>query len=119
MKMSVNEIARQYIDLATLEGETKLNGDYRRGNQLSKKLNRLVKSFENDAEIAQEVISIALKSTSARAQALAGADALRPGVCVEEAETVLTRISKRNDIIGFGSSMTLKIWRGEIPGKTL
>jgi len=113
------KIIDDYIDYATIEGESKLNGDYKTGNIMAKKLNKLFNMLEKDNALAQEVIGTLLKCDSIRARSLSAVDALRLNIFVDDAVTTLQVISKRGDIIGFGCEMALKIWQGEVPGKTL
>ena len=119
MKKSSTEIANEYITIATLEGEAKLTGNYRYGNRLAKKLNKITAEISTDSVFAESVITEVLSSSSDRARALISTDALRLGLCTEKALTTLEEISHRPDIIGFGSKMSLMIWRGEVSGKTL
>ena len=45
---SPDAIAAKFVTLAEEEGECKLRGDYKRGNLLVKKINRLVSSIQNE-----------------------------------------------------------------------
>jgi len=118
-KIDSSILIKKYIEYATIEGETKLNGDYKKGNEMVKKLNKIFKIINENEDLAKEVISAVLYSNSIRAQGLAAVDALRLNIYVNDAINILEKISLREDIWGFGSEMALKIWRGEIPGKSL
>ena len=55
-KDSPDAIAAKFVTLAEEEGECKLRGDYKRGNLLVKKINRLVSSIQNEPEMASSVL---------------------------------------------------------------
>lgn len=118
-KLNTEALINEYISLATIEGEAKLNGDYKTGNSMVKKLNRIYEAIKGDMDVAQNVLGSVMKSNSTRARSLSAVDALRLNICVKEAIDVLEDEAKRDDILGFGCEMALKLWRGEIPGKTL
>jgi len=112
-------LIRSYVDYATIEGESKLNGDYKLGNRMVKKLNKIFNVLQSDDNLAHEVVAGIFASNSTRAKGLAAVDALRLNIYIDEAVDILENIAKQDDIIGFGSQMALRIWRGEFPGKTL
>ena len=118
-KIDKSNLIEKYIEYATIEGETKLSGDYKKGNEMVKKLNKIVETIQGDEQLAKDVLSAVLSSNSVRARGLAAVDALRLNIFVNEAVKTLEEISLREDIWGFGSKMALRIWRGEVPGKTL
>ena len=118
-KDSPDAIAANFVTLAEEEGECKLRGDYKRGNLLVKKINRLVSSIQNEPEMASSVLQKVFSSTSRRARSLGAVSALRMNLLTDKAVQILEEASKANDILGFGSEMALKIWRGEISGETL
>ena len=118
-KDTPDEIATRFIALAEEEGQCKLCGDYKRGNLLVKKMNQLVRSMQNEPETAAAVFQKAFSSTSRHARGLAAVRALRMKLLTDEAVQVLEETSKADDILGFGSEMALKLWRGEIPGEIL
>jgi hypothetical protein len=109
----------KFIEYATIEGETKLTGDYRTGNKMSKRLTKIYELIKTDMNIAQTVLGTVMRSESYRARSLAAVDALRLNILVEEAVALLEEGAKREDILGFGCETALKIWRGEVPGATL
>jgi len=121
VKHTVNssKLINDYIEFATIEGETKLNGDYKLGNKMAKKIIKIFTILKDNEQLAREVIPIILNSNSVRARGLIAVDALRLNVYVNDAIKVLEDISKQNDILDFSSQMALKIYRGEFPDKTL
>jgi hypothetical protein len=121
MKKDIDSAAliSKFIEYATIEGETKLTGDYRTGNKMSKRLTKIFELIKDDMDIAQNVLGTVMRSESYRARSLAAVDALRLNILVEEAVALLEEGAKREDILGFGCEMALRIWRGEVPGTTL
>jgi len=113
------KLISDFIKYAEIEGKTKIAGDYKLGNAMAKKINKIFEDLKNDGELAREVIGAILKSDSIRARSLAAVNALRLNIYIEESIEALEDISKDSSIIGFGAEMALKIWRGEFPGKTL
>lgn len=119
--LSAQELIKDYIEYATIEGETKLNGDYRKGNRMVKKLNKIFEALKENRSLAQYVLGDIMECASIRARSIAAADAFRLNVCVDKAVEVQEEISKRTDIgiWAFSAEMCLKTWRGEIPNRTL
>lgn len=116
---NIDSLANEYIKFAAMEGESKLSGNYRIGNFASKQLEGIINLAREDPVILCNIIKKILSSESRRAQSLGAVDALRLNIFVEEAIHILEEDSLQHDILGFGSEMALRIWRGEIPGKTL
>ena len=117
-KMTPDEIADEIISLATEEGKTKLNGDYRRGNRLTKRINKLLDPIKEDPEVFKFVLKRIMKADERRARGMGAALALQNDIeeLVDEAEQILEETSKFRDRLGFSSGMALSIWRGEFPG---
>jgi hypothetical protein len=112
-------LAKEYVEYATIEGETKLSGDYKLGNKMSNKLQKIFLMLRENQQLSEEVIKIIMCSNSARARSMASVDALRLNIFIDDAIKILEKESQRQDILGFSAEMALKIYRGEIPGKTL
>lgn len=119
VNLTPEELALKYIETATAEGLSKLSGDYNKGNILAKRLHEIFLVLQSDPVIAVRVLDIVLQSNSLRARSLGAVDALRLNILVTEAVSVLEEASESPDIFGLGSKMALKIWRGEVPGRTL
>ena len=68
---SASEIIKLYIEYATAEGVSKLEGDYKTGNTMVKKLNKLAEQFIDDPILANEVLSTILNTDAVRAKSLA------------------------------------------------
>ncbi|GHU83342.1 hypothetical protein AGMMS50284_6710 [Clostridia bacterium] len=112
-------LIEKFIEYATIEGETKENGDYKLGNKMSKKLNEIFDILKGDNELAEKVLGAVLHSEVASAQSIAAVDALRLNILVKQSIKILEKISKQQSMIAFGSRMALKIYRGEVTSKTL
>jgi hypothetical protein len=109
---SANEIISEYIEYATIEGQTKLDGDYKTGNRMVKKLNKLCEQLKADRELATYVLNYIMDSDHIRAKGLAAGDALRMRINIDKALDVLQRISQRDElgIWAGGAKIALKIW---------
>jgi hypothetical protein len=86
---------------------------------MSKRLHRIYDIVKDDTNTAQNVLGTVMRSESVRARGIAASYVLRLNVLIEEAVAVLEEESKREDILGFGCEMALRIWRGEVPRTTL
>ncbi len=106
------EIIDLYIEYADIEGKSKLEGDYKTGNKMVKKINKLSEPFNSNLNLAQEVLNALMDSSSIRARTLAACKALRLGIIISKSLETLEQISKRNDIgiLSFSAGMALKIW---------
>ena len=111
---SADLIIKKYIEYAEIEGQTKLDGNYRLGNKMSKKIIKLFLMFKDDCETAKYIIQNILISDCRRARILIAVDALRIGVLIEDAVNELEVSSQENDIFALGSEIALKKWKGEI-----
>ena len=80
-----------------------------------KKLNKLSKMLENESSLSKEVYKVLISKDTLQqypqAAALAACDCLRHRLYIKEALRVLKTTSKRDNILGFGSEMALKIWK--------
>jgi hypothetical protein len=112
-KKDVDEIIKQYIEYSDVEGQTKLEGDYKLGNKMSKKLKGLFMYLENDDDLAKIVLRELLQSDSIRARSLAATDALRLNIYIDESLKVLEEIANRKElgILSYGPEMALQIWK--------
>ena len=73
-----------------------------------------------DAAFQTEVYTRLLQSTDAVAAVNAASLALKYGVCTDTAVLVLERLQREAaPLTAFDAEMTLRVWRGEIPGRTL
>lgn len=118
--MPQQAFVKQYIEAGQIMAEALSNGDYKKNNREAKKLKKIKSDFlENNLDLAKQIFAEVMKSGNDMARSIAAVDALRLNILVEQAIDVLEGIAKRRDIIGFGAETSLKIWRGQFPGKTL
>jgi uncharacterized protein YjiS (DUF1127 family) len=121
MHEDVRQIVNKHIECDRIIEAALMSGDYRKNNREVKKLNRLTAPLKDDLELARQVYSELFKADCVRSRCHASVECLRIGVLENDAVTILEELSKRDDIgiTRLGSEMALKLWRGEIPGKTL
>ena len=118
--MSPKSLIEQYIKAGIIMAEALPNGDFKTNNREAKKLKKIKSDFlEGNLDLAKYVFAEVMKSENDMARSIAATDALRLKILTEQAIDVLEDVAKRSDIIGFGAETSLKIWRGEYPGKTL
>ena len=110
---STQKIIEQYIEYSNIEGQSKLDGDYKIGNKMSKKLNKLFSYLEENNELAKIVLKDILKSDSIRVRSMAAVDSLRLNMYVEESFKVLEEIANNEElgILSLGPEISLKIWK--------
>jgi hypothetical protein len=118
-QLTTSEMVEQYIYTGVVQTETLQNGNYKRGNKVAKENNKIFELLKQNSDLAIQVLQQVMDSENDNARSIAAADALRLHILIEKSIAVLEKIADRDDIIGFGADMTLKIWRGEVPGKTL
>ena len=116
--MSPQEIIDQYIECGAILTETTLNGDYKRGNKVTKKMEKLFNIFAQDKDLATFILTQVMDSNVDKARSIAAVEALQLNIAIEKAVNVLEEVSKRSDIIGLGPKYALMRLRGEIPNKT-
>lgn len=120
-KMTAEEIIKKHSESDKIIDELSSSDDYKRSNQEAKKLHKLHNYLQENTSLAKEVYGALLKSECVTSRSISAAECLRIGIFIEEAEETLETIGQRDDIgiRSFNAKMALKIWRGEIPGKTL
>jgi len=111
MPLAPQQIIKEYAEYAEIQGQCTLDGDYKQGNKMVKKLNAFFKEFQKDSELAKTVLQELLNSDCFQARSVAATDCLRLNLFQEKALSVLKEASKRKDILGFGPEMALKIWK--------
>ena len=118
--MTPQEIINQYIETGIVLAETSMNGDYKRGNAIAKKNRNIYELYlETDKEIASQILSQVMESGVDNARSLAATDALRLNIMIEKSVNVLEEVGEREDMVGFLAKTALKVWKGEVPNRTL
>lgn len=89
-------------------------------NKATRELFALSKEISQDQELATGVFAVLLQSEDAFVRTTAAAHCLKYGFHEQQAEKLLEKTSKGKDkMAAFSAEMTLSVWRGEVPGKTL
>jgi hypothetical protein len=119
--LSLEEIVNLHIQSNKVIEMALMNGDSKTNNKEVKKLNKLTAPLKNNLELSKSVYGELFKADCIRSHCHAAVDCLRFGIHVDEAKQILEELLKRDDIgiTRTGCEMALKVWRGEIPGKTL
>ncbi|NLB81904.1 MAG: hypothetical protein GX800_09940 [Clostridiaceae bacterium] len=120
-KLTAQEIVNLHIESDKISDIATVEGDYRTNNREGKKINKLFTLLAHDIELAQEVYGILLDYDNITTRTEAAAACLKLSIHKNKAVQVLEELSKRNDIgiRRLNAEMTLRVWRGEFPGKTL
>jgi len=120
-KLTAEQIVALHIASDELCDIADLTGDYRTHNREFKKKLKLFDILKDDIELAKVVYDGLLEYDNITTKTSAAASCLKLGIYVNRAEQTLEEISRRNDIgIRRGNAeMTLMVWRGDVPGKTL
>ena len=120
-KLSPQEIINIHIESDKIIESALMRGDFKTNNKEMKKQNKLTELLKSDLELAKFVYGELFKADCERSRCHAAVDCLRLSIHVSEAEKILEELSQRDDIgiTSLGCEMALKLWRGEIPGKTL
>ena len=114
-EISKEELIEKFVKYATIDGEAKLSGDVRKGNNATKKMNKISYILREDKNLAETVYGEIMKSNSFRAKTLAAVECLRMNILLDEAVEILEKGSERKDVLGGGCYWALKIWRGDVP----
>ena len=119
--MDENEIIRKHLALDGIIEKALADGDFRANNRAAKELMALFRTVSANRALAERVYCCLLKESCPRTQAHAASECLRMGIYIQEAEQILEKLARREDIgiTALGAEYTLKVWRGEISGKSL
>jgi hypothetical protein len=82
-------------------------------------MRKMIGIYCKDSDFAIKIFSVLLDNKNDDVISWAAVDALRFNVLIDKALPALEKISLRTDIIGGNAKMALRIYRGEIEGKTL
>jgi hypothetical protein len=119
--LTVEEFVEEYVRLSVIEGNTLTSGSRRYHNKIVDKIYKLMEKYFVDKDYEFKVLSIVINNENDRVRGDAAVTALRDGITelTDKAISVLEDVSKRQDTWGFSAEMALRIYRGEIEGKTL
>ena len=118
----IQNICDKYIEqcmkLCTKQGDYTA-ANVKRHNKAMDTLAKYAEELAKTPELAQEVFSELLVHESRAVRLSSAAKCLKYGFCIESAVEVLQVLEAGEDMCAFSAEMTLKVWRGEIPGKKL
>ena len=102
----------QYIETGIISEKATLEGDYKTNNKEGKKLIKLFKEFEKDAELAILSLPNLFSHQNVVTRTDAAAHCLALNIYVDEALKTLASIAadEKNGIFGFNAKMTLKVY---------
>ena len=111
INMIKKDIYNQYLHYSNIHTECTLSGNYRKGNQASKKIESLNAFLKNNFEENKEIIDRLIESSNPGAFLWASNIALDLQYRMEEVVKNIIKISKRKDLglIAFGAEMQLKM----------
>ena len=118
----MQEYVEKYLEICSAlcknpDDYTKAN--VKRHNEAMVELQSFVEELVKDREKAEKVFAELMDNEDIAVQASVCGNCLKYDILTEKAEKRLKKISRSKNYHSFGAEMTLKVWRGEIPGKTL
>lgn len=123
-KLNLNQSTEKFIALCSqlcVDSQSYTAANVRHHNRAMQKLSVWAEEL-NTAPVAFqiEVYTQLLQATDAVIQLNAASFALKYGICKDGAILVLEHLQRgTNPLIAFDAEMTLRVWRGEVMGRTL
>ena len=118
----IQDIRDKYIEqcmkLCTKPGDY-TTANVKRHNKAMDTLAKYAAELSKTPEFAQEVFFQLLTHEVPTVRLNSAAHCLKYGLCIESAVEVLEALEVGEDMCAFSAEMTLKVWRGEVPGKKL
>jgi len=113
MKYDKDILLEEYIQCGVIQGESTLTGDYKTGNKAARKLIKIYKLMEQDAQLAVYLLDTSFWHQNINVRIWAASHALGLNVKISEAIAILREISSKEDagILGFNAEMTLKVYK--------
>ena len=119
--LSVDEIVESHIKSDLIIDECMKNMNKRTSlinNREVKKLQKLISIYKDDKELSKQIYERLLVHHNSRVRGNAAVECLRIGVFEEIAVQTLEELELEPGIGGHSAKWALKLWRGEIKGKT-
>jgi len=116
-QLSAQEIINYYIEIGPILEDSVLSGNYKKGNQFTKKSIDIFKLMEQDLDLAKVVLIELLNENNIETKITAAAYCLSLKIYVDKAVEILKTIKKDKGtmIFGFEAEMILKEWkRGDL-----
>ena len=119
--MTIEQFVEKFESLYEKIRIATLNGDYISGNRAEKEKRKLYNKLSQHEELTINVLENLLKSSNVVARISAASYLLKLNVNVKFCLKMLKEISKNKEygIFCFNAEMTLKVYNGEIPNRTL
>ena len=122
--MNLNQATEKFIALCSqlcVDRQSYTAANVRRHNRAMQKLSIWAEKLNVlDLAFKTEVYTQLLQTTDAVIQLNAATFALKYGVCKDSAILALEHLQHgANPMIAFDAEMTLRVWRGEVKGRTL
>lgn len=121
--MTAEEYEKKYIDLS--KDLCKSIDDYtrrkvKRNNKAAHEIYDLVCDMCKEPEIAEKVFDSLLEAEDINIRSVAAGQCLKYGFHVKRAKRMLKKFCKsENKLVAFEAELTLKVWQGKVPGKSL
>jgi len=96
-------------------------GDYKTNNREVKKCSKWHKLIAEDLKLAEEIYDLLLEHSCITVKILSAVQCLKLNIYVGRSVEILEKLTQRTDIgiKRFDAEMCLRVWRGEVPNRTL
>ena len=104
-------LVNEFVKNAIIQGEATFSGDYKTGNKTSDKISKITRIMKEDINLAKSMLDELLYSNEPNVKIWACGIAMDIGYKLDEAEKILTELSKMPElgILGFNAEMSLKV----------
>lgn len=111
MKMDKSKLIEEFVQNAVIQGKATYDGDYKKGNIASNKLFKITAIIKKDFKLAKSMLDELLYNSEPNVKIWASGIALDIGYKSNEAERILTELSKKPElgILGLNAEMSLKV----------
>jgi hypothetical protein len=104
----VNHLIQEYVEVCVTLEECCFNGEYKRGNEIGKKLVTIYKQLELDKQLAAEMLQIIFTNKNVNVRIYASAHALGRSLNIPQAIATLEEIAQHSTILGLNAKTTLR-----------
>lgn len=111
MKTDKSKLIDEFVQNAIIQGKATYDVDYKKGNKASDKLFKITAIMKKDFEFAKSMLDELLDNSEPNVKIWASGVALDIGYKSNEAEKILTELSKMPElgILGLDAEMSLKV----------
>jgi hypothetical protein len=120
-KYTVDYIVELHIKSDNIIELNMASNDSKKHNREMKKLAKLFVIMEENRELAERVLATLLNYDCITTKINSATECLKLGIYIQKAENILEEIASMENIglNRLNAEMTLRVWQGEMPGKTL